>query len=343
MPVELLDTNPKTHIYHQLPIVDKLGTNRNNDLLIMIPGNPGLIEFYITYLDLIQQELPSFEILCIAHAGFLGNDDEPQESFDLKFQIEHKYQIIKEFIFKRYNQNQKQVQLYVLTHSMGSFVFQRSLKKLLQDQELKDKFQVKFTGFITPTILDIANSDLGKKVAKAMEFNIPIIPILLFFRVLILLIFGEQQLKKMLGNHLSKQNKDIIGLENSVIGSYKILQSKAVIRQALIMAQEEMHVIDLDESINDWYFQDSTNGFKRWVFFAQDDHWVGNHTRERIIEKYGNDGSEKNENVMIEICRDLDNPIAHSFCVCQSKEFAEITVDRIVGLCGLNNGKKSIE
>lgn len=342
MPIELVDANPKTHIYHQLPITKDNG-NDHEDLLVMIPGNPGLIEFYITYLDLIQQELPSFEVLCIAHAGFLGHEYEQDKGwFDLKFQIDHKYRILREFILDKYSKNNKVVHLYVLSHSMGSFVFQRSLQKLLQDETLAGKFEVRFTGFITPTILDIANSSLGKKTTRAMQFNFPIFAIAYILRALILFIFAEHQIKKLLGRHLAKEqsNQDILGLENSVVGSYKILESKSVITQALTMAQEEMHEIGLDETVNDWYF-DKALDFKKWVFFAQDDHWVGNHTREHLIKKYGsNNGDDnKNDNVLIEVCRDLDNPIAHSFCVCQSKEFAEISVDRIVELCGLKKGE----
>ncbi|CQB90155.1 Uncharacterised conserved protein (DUF2305) [Chlamydia trachomatis] len=104
-----------------------------------------------------------------------------------------------------------------------------------------------------------------------------------------------------------------------------------MVNQALEMAKEEMLIIDTQDDINDWYFNHSNKGIKNWLFFARNDHWVANETREYLIDKYGN-----SDNTLCEVCDDETNPISHSFCVAQSDQFAKITVARIKEICNID-------
>lgn len=329
MSVTYINTTPKTPVYHKPSKTIKPA----KDILILIPGNPRLVDFYISYLDFIHEKFPNFEILCIGHAGFLKSKS--TKTYNLEFQIDHKYDILKQMILSK-NEQGIVPNFYFLHHSMGSFVYQRALSKLYKDGSLKDGFNVKFSGFITPTITDIAGSSSGQKLTTLMKWNIPIIPIALWLSFIVGFLpdFVIRTLIKyqLVTSKIGNKDIDISSYENSIEGVYKIVQSETVINQALTMAQEEMKHIAFDIDVNDWYFKNSDKlGIKNWLFFAKTDHWVNDETRDFLIDRYHDD-----KVTVCEICNDEENPISHSFCVTQSEQFAKITIDRIKTLCELD-------
>ncbi|CAI5756037.1 unnamed protein product [Candida verbasci] len=324
MSITYLNTTPKTPVYHKLPI----SISNTSKFLIFIPGNPGLVNFYLTYLDLLQLHYKDFEILCIGHAGFA-----PKlcyDTYDVKYQINHKVQILKNLIIEK-NQVGITPEFFFLSHSVGSYVIQRTIKLLYEDSSINEKFKIIFSGFITPTIYDIKSSSSGIKLSKMMSYHIPIIYLALIFKFLVNLLLPDNLIRKILHYQLITTKSNLIadvepgtnlGFENSVDGGYNLIKHSNIINQALTMAQEEMTVIDKKEEINDWYFQNTK--FVKWCFFANEDHWVSESSRSHLYSKY-KDGI----NVEFEICKNEAQPISHSFCVTQSKEFAEITIDRI--------------
>ena len=322
MTVTYLNTTPKTPVYHKPPLERFATTN----IFVLIPGNPGLVDFYISHLDSIRKHFPQFETLCIGHVGFL--DSTKRKTYDVSYQIEHKYDVLKQLILTK-NESNIIPNLYFLHHSMGSFVYQRTIRRLYHDKNLNGKFNIKFSGFVTPTIHNISASSSGRVLSGLMQKKVPIVSIVLVFRFFVSLI-PALILRKLLYYHLLG-NKTGNGFENSVEGAYKIVKSGTVVKQALEMAKEEMLVIDTQDDINDWYFKHSDNGIKNWLFFARDDHWVANETREYLINKYGN-----SDNTICEVCDDEVNPISHSFCVAQSEQFANITVERIKEICNVD-------
>lgn len=98
MSVTYINTTPKTPVYHKPSKTIKPA----KDILILIPGNPGLVDFYISYLDFIHEKFPNFEILCIGHAGFLKSKS--TKTYNLEFQIDHKYDILKQMILSKNEQ-----------------------------------------------------------------------------------------------------------------------------------------------------------------------------------------------------------------------------------------------
>lgn len=327
MPFEYLNTNPKTRVYHS---PRKKSLSSTNDILIMIPGNPGLVGYYITYLDYIQRALPQFEIFGMDYLGFGKlQSTKQQHIYAVEEQINHKYEVIKHKI----EQQSIKPNLYFLAHSLGGFITQRTIKKLLEDNDLKDKFEVKFNGMITPTTNDIAGSESGTKLTKLINAKIPIVGLAMTFGSLCSYI-PETAQRYILTHHWTppKQvieegsNHENVGLENSLEATLELINSPSAINQALNMAKDEMQVItDLDE-VNDWMYTNNQYSFKNWCFFAQQDHWVSNETRDYLISKYGNLNPKRNK---FEICENVENPIKHAFVLNQSKEFAEITIDRI--------------
>ncbi|KAG5421004.1 hypothetical protein I9W82_000094 [Candida metapsilosis] len=327
MPFEVLDTDPKTRVYHS---PSKSTSSSSNDILIMIPGNPGLVGYYITYLDYIQRALPQFEVFGMDYLGFnkLASTKQ-QHIYTVDEQIEHKYKVIKHKI----EQQSTKPNLYFLSHSLGGFITQRTIKKLLEDDGLKDKFEVKFNGMITPTINNIAESESGTKFTKLINAKIPIVGLVMTLGSMCSYI-PESAQRYILTHHWAppKQvieegsNHENVGLEHSIETTLELINSPSAINQSLNMAKDEMKVITTSDEVNDWMFINNQYSFKNWCFFAQQDHWVSNKTRDYLISKYGNVNSKRNK---FEICENVENPIKHAFVLNQSKEFAEITISRI--------------
>ena len=324
--------HPSTTVYHRKPLVG----SDNPNILLFIPGNPGLIEFYITYLELIQKQFPEFEVFAVGHAGYqttdvsLSNNQSPTEFkyYDLQYQINHKYEIFKTFILQRYDETETEVNLYFLSHSMGSYICQRVTKRLLDCGILYGKFNIRFSGLICPTIMDIAKSDNGVKFDKLFTY-LPFITMLLWFAWLLDVFLTDSTKKRIIKTKFINvppttdldDPRVVESIDNSVAGIFNMVKSSRIIRQALTMAQQELQEILTESSMNDWYFSNSKNV---WAFFAPYDYWVHNSTRDYLLEKYHN----LQENIRFEIGNDPD-PITHSFCVHQSVRFAEITIQRM--------------
>lgn len=320
---------PGSCVYHTEPSQDTL--NGNLPILIFIPGNPGLVDYYQTYLGLVQRRFPKLDIWCISHAGFSTAHDGVRQKvetyYNLEDQVEHKFRIVRDLISKKRNPTQN-VSLYFLSHSVGSWILQRLIKKLEGEECLKGKYTIEFSGMICPTISDIKISRSG----KVFTFLCAYLPLAymaclvsIFLRAILLENCIRYIISKQLGTRpKAKDDADVIdGFNNALEATFKLVSSPAIIRQIIHLAQDEMVAVNKDDTINDWYFKDFSKSSAVWVFFAKEDLWVHNQTRDLTLERY-----LVNSNVRFDV-DSTDADIEHSFCVGQSSEFAEITIKAI--------------
>lgn len=323
MSLTTLTQYPLTSAYHKPPLVQ----NSDHDILIFIPGNPGLVEYYITYLNLLQQQHPNFEIYCLSQAGYQTTDDYVNEGckkypiYNLDFQVTHKVNIINEIVDEK---RCDRVNLHIFAHSVGCYITQRVVKQLLKNP----KINLKFIGLICPTVINIRESTSGQKLIFLQSY-IPVVTLAVIVSWVLTTILPELIIKYIFRNWIfsspkidNQQSNE--ALENSVNASYKLIRSTRIVKQALTMAIEEMDMILNDDELNDWFFQTLTrdHGVKIWGYFALNDHWVHDNTRAYIFSRYHD---ESNHNLSFQL-GDVDDGITHSFCVDQSVEFSEITL-----------------
>lgn len=315
-----------TNIYSKPPLVED-----SDRLLVLIPGNPGLVEYYVTYLNRIQQRIPSFELLALAHTGFnfeeqvldRTGEDLTLGFYDLEFQIQQKVKILKEKIEKK-NSN---VNLYFLSHSMGSFVLQRVVKRLLDDK-ISEKINIKFLGLAFPTIMDIAQSDSGQKLTS-LSSVLPIVSIASILSRISSYLPGSIR-KYAISTFLTRpklNTKEATeSFENSVNTTAKFVSSSGAVRQALELAKQEMECITRDIDTNDWFFKTLPEkyGIKMWSFFGTKDHWVKNDTRDFLMRRYYD---SPGPNVLFQMA---DH--SHGFCISESVEFSDVTVNALLEL-----------
>lgn len=325
-------TQPLTSVFHREPLVPQIAGSTDKQLLVFIPGNPGLIDYYTTYLEIIQKKYPTLELFNISHAGFQTTDNyielgegTPFEFYNLEFQINHKVEVLREFLSDR----KEKTQLFFLCHSVGAYISQRVVQSILADPELAAKVEVRFVGLICPTILDIHKSSSGVFLCRLL-WLLPLVRVVLLLTSFLKLILSESTLKRIVHYKLNtkalrqENNPDAQdNMHNSVIATYNLVLSQRIIKQALTLAEEEMVEITQDDDTNDFFFKELPSkgyGVKIWSFFADLDYWVHDTSRDAILAKYHD---PENKNLLFEIGH--VGGITHSFCVDQNTEFAAIT------------------
>lgn len=155
----------------------------NNPLFVFIPGNPGIVDYYIPYLNHLHEAYPWLETLCISHIAqdalsIDKNSANKDRIYTLEEQISSKVEIIQNFLdfdhgdFSALEKKKQQTQtrdVIIMGHSVGSFMVQRVVHRFKArftntiettvDSHTKPDF--KLVGLLFPTIIDIAKSDSG--------------------------------------------------------------------------------------------------------------------------------------------------------------------------------------
>lgn len=311
MPLVVNNHVVPTTIYH-IP-----GPNRQAPIFYMIPGNPGLCEFYETFLEELKTLYPEFEYLCPSHIGF---DTLTQPNYGLHpgdtnhtldEQIQHKISLLREWVRGESNGNNKTGRprdVVIMGHSVGAWMVQRIATAFRNDPVV----HIKLVGLLTPTIMDIAQSDRGKKLMTIAKYVSPgtILP-----RASQLLTWAVPQsyVKSALQYIMGSPSEVAVNAASSLVTKPKI------VKQALEMAAEEMHRIGSEIEPSDIKgFWDADNGYRIWLYFVKEDHWVANVTREYILKE--TDDAPHVSSVV----EDEDSAIVHAFCVRDSNHVAEL-------------------
>ncbi|KAI8902663.1 hypothetical protein BC833DRAFT_520839 [Globomyces pollinis-pini] len=101
------------------PIVDSL-LPRN--VLLMIPGNPGIAEYYLPFLTTVKSQLgPKLDIIAVSYPGFTAND---HVLLSLKEQVDHKIALL-DLLIDIYPDNTR---FFIAGHSVGAYMAHQILK-----------------------------------------------------------------------------------------------------------------------------------------------------------------------------------------------------------------------
>lgn len=298
------------------------GPNRLAPIFYMIPGNPGLCEFYETFMEELKILQPNFEYVCPSHIGF---DTMTSSSYGLHSgnvshtlneQIDHKISFIRELI-RDSSPNKNAIQprdVVIMGHSVGAWMVQRIVVTLQNDPLVN----IKFVGLLTPTVKDIAKSYRGGKLVAANKYvSDPGYYISRFSQVLNWTI-PRGYLKSGLGYIMGSPPDVALNAALSLVTKPKI------VKQAIDMGSEEMTRIGSELEPEDIRgFWSSGKGYKIWMFFVKDDHWISNETREELIKAFKND---KHVEAVVEAG---ESSIAHAFCVRDSNHVAQLVSNQI--------------
>ncbi|CEP60316.1 bifunctional triacylglycerol lipase/ester hydrolase LALA0_S01e07910g [Lachancea lanzarotensis] len=277
----------------------------SSSLFVFIPGNPGLIEFYEPFLLQVHLNNPDWEILGISHAGMNSCDTIQCPVYTLKEQNDHFVAVI-----NRYSKAGRP--LIIMGHSVGAYLTQRvALSNHLVGNVVR-------IGLITPTLIDIHDSDKGRKLT-------PITAWIPRFHELVAglsWVLFEKMLPTSLTSNLLSTLMRVDPQSAMAIATRTLVTNSRFIKQALGLATEEMRVIR-----SDWEFQRTFTEFcqarniKIWFLFSNNDHWVSEQTRKDLIQFFEANGDP----TMLKI--DVSPTLEHAFV----RRHAEIVVTEYFG------------
>lgn len=261
-------------------------------ILLFIPGNPGVIDFYHPFLTAIRNQDRSGTLAILSHSH-IGHDptvedlapaDHASSNYALPFQIRNSLRIF-DALSTYFGVNTRTV---IAGHSVGSWVALQVLK--LRSAAVSGVF------FLFPTITNIARTPNGRLLSRLFRPPFPRIAsqVARALRLMPLTIFCQ-----LFPQYPIPQARVLLSF----------LLSPSSIFAAMTMANDEMISIrELDVATLDTYRH------QIWFYFAEKDDWV-DQGRETILQVFRADPDTVK--VVHGHC-----DIPHAFCINHSEELA---------------------
>lgn len=124
-------------------------------ILIVIPGNPGIPDFYAEYMKTVSQASKGIvDVRCVAHLGHTSYGKNKGRVFNLEEQVAHKVGYVNQVL-----KDHPTSKIALAGHSVGAYICLRILEALdKKDSETR----VVRTLLLFPTISDIGSTPNGK-------------------------------------------------------------------------------------------------------------------------------------------------------------------------------------
>ncbi|TFK77268.1 hypothetical protein BDN72DRAFT_807915 [Pluteus cervinus] len=248
-------------------------------IILFVPGNPGLIEFYIPFLDAIHQHQHGEQlgILALSYMGHTpGFPDAGVDCLNLPSQVQG-FIDAHDNIRAAFGQN---IPMTLIGHSVGAWV---------ATQVLKQRTASNATAFLLfPTLSHIAKTPNGLRLAHFFSPG----PRQFISTLCHLAWFLPFFLLSLLFRSWPKEQVVVLS---------KLIRSPSAALACLTMAHDEMRTILEPETSMLVAHQE-----RLYFFYAQQDDWIGNGRQEILLEFRDDEGKR----VVIG-----DGPIPHAFCI----------------------------
>lgn len=265
----LIINGAATQVLHLKPIKESV----TSSLLFFVPGNPGFIQFYETFLKTIHSKNPCVEIVGISHRGFTDSSLGNGKFYDVAAQIAQFQQILCHF-----NQLQPNRPIALMGHSFGCYVIEQVVLK-------EPRLPYKKLHFFMPTVIDINKSDSGLKLEAVNKYIPSFYLVMGWFTIIFkfLPVTAVFAILKYVMKITAEEHLDVV---------YKLITTPELTSQSLYLARNEMAVIQSNwQAQKEFRVVVNTHQTLKEVdyWFAYNDHWVGKKTREKLINFYRND------------------------------------------------------
>ncbi|KAF2446045.1 hypothetical protein P171DRAFT_251282 [Karstenula rhodostoma CBS 690.94] len=306
-------------------------------IIYFITGNPGLIEYYRTFLThlygLLTQSSPpstSFHVFGRSLSGFEASTSTTEKKddnlpFSLQEQISRSQAALEKLVRDvREKDGVQDVRVILIGHSVGSFILLEVIRRVREKATI-DGEAVRIAGGVClfPTVTHIAKSDSGKRATPLL--TLPHSPLIASTLAQVLTSLLPLSILTILIQKLLSFPPSAAHTTASFV------KSPHGVHQALHMARDEMREITEDAwSTEIWGLSNPSSPSQTYppptlrFLFAQNDHWVADHTRDDLIAARGRsragEGDEAWKPVM-EI--DTSEGWEHGFCIRQSVHVAE--------------------
>ncbi|KAG5363084.1 hypothetical protein CJU89_2239 [Yarrowia sp. B02] len=321
-------------------------------LVFFIPGNPGISEYYTVYLQHLAEMYPTYEFVCPSYRGYstFNPASFKEDLYSLQDQIDNKVKILRHVVAEgkcsscdldgyesddtlafttppasrrssidsldslgsvssgdtllgSFEETARPVIL--MGHSLGGWLVQRVAVAVANDSQL----DLQLVCLMTPTLKELAKSSTGQKlVTLAKQYPVPGG----------ILARGVQVAQKVspLWTRVEQQFLSDALPPHIIQATRGFVSQPSIIRQWIEMGKEELTAIgtDCNDVVDFWH----NNGkFKIWGFFAHQDQFVDDATREDIFNEWGHLNHVTFETGAEEII--------HGFCIHHNQEVAQLT------------------
>ncbi|KAI9496891.1 hypothetical protein BDB00DRAFT_807703 [Zychaea mexicana] len=229
---------------------------KKKKVLLFIPGNPGLVEYYTDFLEEIHQNasLP-LEIFAVSNLGMIAttttttaNNNKDDGLFSLQEQIDHKIACF-DILYKESPDN---TEFALMGHSIGAYIAVEVLKK-------RHSQRIHRVVTLFPTIREIGLTPNGITFTKLFSY----LPISVISTSATLLSYMSAPLLERLVMLLTGQQGPC-----AQVTAHRLLKG-SVVKNCLYMAQQEMqHVGELDL---DFY---NAHADKFVIYYSRNDKWA---------------------------------------------------------------------
>ncbi|KAK9318801.1 hypothetical protein V1517DRAFT_334548 [Lipomyces orientalis] len=301
-------------------------------VVFFIPGNPGLPQYYVPFLTLIREQLPGWRILCVSQAGcdtistrFRYTDFSKQRYYNLRDQVEHKFELLSELLESHgyMGPSGAHKQVVLIGHSIGCWLLQQLLVRI-SNSDLQ--LAIRLAILLFPTIKNIGESDSGVKFRKIIS-HVPKLAHIAGSTVYYVTRYLPRTAVQAVVSFFMR-----FPPIHATKATLAMLDSPSVVYQCVSLGAEEMEKITEEtedikllfwEGLWGTHHKDGSKQGRIVAYFAQEDHWVGNHTRAEIIEVHS---SRSNVNFVVSSAEDN---CQHAFCVNDNHAMAKHVVQWI--------------
>jgi pimeloyl-ACP methyl ester carboxylesterase len=158
-------------------------------LIYFVTGNPGLIEYYRTFLTHLYGVLNrgqasnrdvEFQVYGRSMSGFEMNISDIQTMkhhkyppYGLQDQIRHAEDDLTDLVEEMVDYGARDVRVIVVGHSVGGFITLEVIRRLRAHGMAGEDYATRIVGGVAlfPTVVDIARSESGQKAAVCLSFT----------------------------------------------------------------------------------------------------------------------------------------------------------------------------
>ncbi|KAF8913031.1 hypothetical protein CPB84DRAFT_1957423 [Gymnopilus junonius] len=270
--------------------------DKHPDILVLfIPGNPGVVDFYIPFLSLLHQNHGTSNLAIVArghldHYFGIKNVGKTryQDDHSLQVQVQSSMEVL-ESIVKSYT---KKTKIIVIGHSVGAWITMQML------QARSDAITAAFLLF--PAISNIADTPNGRLFSANEPIFSPTVRRILS-SVTFLTVYLPEYAFTTLYSAWPKEQLRVLR---------DFLSSPTSVLAALSMAYQEMKYIrDLDLDLLEQHKP------KLYFYYAQKDDWIGEE-RQRVF--HAMNAEEQSLNMLL-----APKGIPHAFCISHGELVAQ--------------------
>ncbi|KAK2601622.1 hypothetical protein QQS21_004857 [Conoideocrella luteorostrata] len=302
---------------------EQLRGSSQRALIYFVCGNPGLIGFYVDFLDALRnllntsQGTTAYDIYGRNLLGFCDDEHEPfgpdNTPWDVHAEVDGMYEDVaaRRVSVEDGTGDDKPYDFVILMgHSIGAYICVEMFHRHMQDPSRAQRLNLRHGFLLFPTIASLALSRSGVRFnymrsLPTMETHIAT------YAKGILSLFSQGTLQWVIEN--------VMGFSPytaSVTAEW--LKSRDGVLQALHMGKSELDTIFEDKWEDElWEVSASASATDKgpalsrfFMFYGREDHWVANHVRDEFIERRRRAG-EKGGGTSITV--DEGN-IPHAFC-----------------------------